>query len=297
MRYTKQAYTIEQQLSTLKSRGLIFSDEKRAGEVLGRIGYFRLAGYWKLFEADKINHTFKPNSHFEDIIKLYEFDSQLKVLVFAAIQRLEVACRAKMAYHFSLKFGPFWFMDEALFVRQSIYEKNLASLRDEVNRSYEDFIEEHFNKYDDPDIPPAWKTLEVASFGTLSKLFSNFADAESKKKVADDFDIPAYKFLRSWLKNLTVIRNDCAHHSRLWNQRFPLSPMMARRMPKPWITELPRVTNSIYPNLCCIAYWLNSVEPNNTFVTDVKALLAKYPNVDPAAMGFPRNWRNEPLWQ
>lgn len=63
------------------------------------------------------------------------------------------------------------------------------------------------------------------------------------------------------------------------------------------ITQMPTVTNSLYPNLCAIAYWLNVIKPDNSFMQDLKALLVKYPNVDPAAMGFSRNWRSEPLWQ
>ena len=76
-----------------------------------------------------------------------------------------------------------------------------------------------------------------------------------------------------------------------------MSPMMPRRVARPWIAQLPVVTNSVFPNLCVIAYWLNVVKPDNTFSNDLKALLAKYPNVDPAAMGFARNWREEPLWR
>ena len=30
---------------------------------------------------------------------------------------------------------------------------------------------------------------------------------------------------------------------------------------------------------------------------DIKSLIAKYPTVDPAAMGIPRGYQNEPLWQ
>ena len=297
MHYNKQAITLTQQVSILKQRGLIFANEQDAMTSLGNIGYFRLASYWRPFEADKINHIFKPNSHFEQALKLYEFDSDLKILVFSAIQRLEVALRSKVNLHFAMKFGPFWFMDKSLFTKPFTFDKNYDSLREEVNRSYEDFITEHFAKYSDPDMPPSWKTLEVASFGTLSKLYSNFADPDVKKKVADDFDIPAYKFLRSWLKSFTVIRNNCAHHARLWNQRFPVSPMMPKRVPNTWITMMPQVPNSLYPNLCCIIYWLNVVNPHNTFVHDFKQLLANYPMVDPAAMGFPRGWQNEPLWQ
>ena len=33
------------------------------------------------------------------------------------------------------------------------------------------------------------------------------------------------------------------------------------------------------------------------FDKDLKMLLLRYPNIDTAAMGFPANWRQEPLWQ
>lgn len=297
MRYTKQAIPVSQQLTMLKQRGLIVNDENEAIRHLGNIGYFRLASYWRLLEADKTNHIFKPGSTFENAMALYEFDSELKVLIFAAIQKLEVALRSKVNQHFATKFGPFWFMDETLFTDTKTHAKNLSTLRDEVNRSYEDFITEHFQKYSDPDMPPSWKTLEVASFGTLSKLYSNFSDADVKKKVAKDFGIPAYKFLRSWLKSFTIIRNNCAHHARLWNQRFPVSPMMPNRVHNKWITEMPQVHNSLYPNLCCIIYWLNAVNPSNSLASDIRDLLKKYPKVDPAAMGFTRGWQTEPLWQ
>ena len=56
-------------------------------------------------------------------------------------------------------------------------------------------------------------------------------------------------------------------------------------------------SDKLYPHLCYIAYWLNSITPSNTFTKDIKNLLEKYPVVDPAAMGFPRGWKNEPLWQ
>ena len=68
-------------------------------------------------------------------------------------------------------------------------------------------------------------------------------------------------------------------------------------MPRPWITIQPQVLKSLYPNLCCIAYWLRSIDPQTTFVADLKALLEKYPTVNPIAMGFPQGWQEEPLWQ
>ena len=53
---------------------------------------------------------------------------------------------------------------------------------------------------------------------------------------------------------------------------------------------------ALYPQLCCIAYLLNAIDTQNTFATEFKALLAKYPTVDAIAMGFPNGWQQEPLW-
>lgn len=297
MRYTKQAISLAKQIDTLRERGLIIEDQQEAERRLSLIGYFRLAEYRSVMEADKVQHTFKPHSTFSNVIHLYTFDAELRKLIFSAIQKIEVAMRAKVIYHFSMKHGPFWFMNETLADKPLLFRENLERLRTEVQRSYEDFIKEHYITYDEPDMPPAWKTLEVASFGTLSKLFKNMADPEVKKNVSSDFKIPAYKFLRSWMKSLTLVRNNCAHHTRLWNKRFPIYPKLPQRMPLPWITLPPRAVNSFYPHLCCLAYWLNAIEPNNIFSIELKSLLANNPIVDPRAMGFPDEWQDEPLWK
>ncbi len=75
------------------------------------------------------------------------------------------------------------------------FQSNLARVRTEVARSKESYIKEHFQEYDDPDLPPVWKTLEVVSLGTLSKLISNFSDNNAKNLVAADFRLPQFLVL------------------------------------------------------------------------------------------------------
>ena len=65
-------------------------------------------------EADKTTHQFKPNSRFEDAVALYNFDIELRELIFKAVQRLEIALRTKIIQEFSLAHGPFWFFDTSL---------------------------------------------------------------------------------------------------------------------------------------------------------------------------------------
>ena len=297
MEYTKQPLTLTEQINVLKQRGLIFEDEEKAVCILNRISYFRLASYWRVMEENSSIHRFRIGSRFSSVLVFYNFDMELRSLVFNALQHIEIAARTKISHHFAMACGPFWFMDSSLAANEYRYNKNLESLRMELSRCRDEYIKEHFRKYDAPEFPPSWKALEVASFGTLSKLYSNMGDFNVMKRVARDFNMPQHEYLRSWLESLTIVRNYCAHHARLWNAHFAVRPKITPRMRQKWITNLNFPTDRLYPQLCCIAYWLNSINPQNTFVADFKFLLSKYPDIQTSMMGFPLEWENEPLWQ
>ena len=98
----------------------------------------------------------------------------------------------RIIHHFSLQFGPFWFMDASLFSNQSLFDQHLRILRRDLQHSNEDYIMEHWQRYDSPDMPPSWKTLEVTTFGLLSRLYSNFADPTAKHVVARSLGIRHY---------------------------------------------------------------------------------------------------------
>lgn len=78
---------------------------------------------------------------------------------------------------------------------------------------------------------------------------------------------------------------------------FYTMPELHRKAVRSCINNRNLKPNKLYPQLCYIAYWLNGIAPNNTFINDLKALLIKYPNVPLAAMGFPLDWLEEPLWK
>ncbi len=297
MRYVKQPLDFPDILAMLKGRGLVISDEDKAVSCLKAISYFRLANYFRPMEADKTTHVFKPNSHFESAVALYRFDQELRTLLFDTIQTIEVALRAKMIHHISLRYGAFWFADASLFNNASIFKSCLQHIRQEVERSREDFITEHIEKYSEPDMPPIWKSLEVTTFGTLSKLFANFGDNLLKKRIAREFNLPQHIVLENWIKCAAVMRNHLAHHTRVWNRNFPYIPQTNVPLRGPWLSHGVQHSHKLYPYVCCIQYLLNGLRPENTFPHDLTALLEKYPNVDAAAMGFPADWQKEPLWQ
>lgn len=211
---------------------MLINDVEKAVETLDTISYFRLASYWQHLEVERNTHQFKAGSSFDDIVDLSHFDKRLRALLFTAIQTIEVSVRTKIIKHFAHDFGAFWFMDEKYATNEARFESNLSVIRKEVSRSHDDFITEHFRKYSEPDLPPVWKTLEVVSMGTLSKLYSNFSDATAKHAVAREFGLNHHKFLRSWLECLAVLRNCCAHHSRLLNRVIPGKAPNARAYDK-----------------------------------------------------------------
>lgn len=275
----------------------MFHDDAAAENELKIVSYFRIANYLYTFEVPNSNHTFLPNSYFEDALRIYYFDKDLRALIFTAIQSIEIALRSKVIHHVSLKHGAFWFADETLCINRTTFQDNLTQIRKEIKRSKEDFIQNHFEKYDTPDVPPVWKTLEVTSFGILSKLLYNLNDVNIKKKIAREFNLPQHVCLESWIKSIVVLRNCLAHHARVWNRRFSQKPSLSYSLRGNWIDTTNVRPAKLYALLSCLAYLQDNIHPNNDFKVRLKHLLAQYPNINTHAMGFPTNWQNEPLWK
>lgn len=94
---------------------MLFRDEGKASHFLENISYYRLKGYWWDTQNDCSNHTFHANTYFEDIIDRYNFDRHLRLILFDAIERIEIALRTKMIYHLSMSYGGLWYLDTTLF--------------------------------------------------------------------------------------------------------------------------------------------------------------------------------------
>jgi len=300
--YDKQPLTVDEQIAQLIERGLSISDSNLAFHFLSHISYYRLAGYWWPMQSEpKEGHVFKPGSRFEDVISLYNFDRELRIIVFDAIEKIEISLRTKLIYHLSHEFGPWWFQKLEIFQNVPEAVKTLAVIEEELTRSKDIFIKSHKTKHkDDLRFPPSWKTLELTSFGALSKIYGNLKnDVVSKDTIAKELGLVNHTYLPSWLQSLAQIRNYCAHHSRLWNKNLPGRPKLLSSPPFSWIAELPeeKELHMLYIHLCCIKYLLNIIQPQNNLKLQLIGLLEKYPSVDPNALGLKPNWANESLWK
>jgi len=300
MIYDKPPISIDQQIEKLKERGLLFENVNIAKKYLSHISYYRLAGYWWAMQEDKESHKFKPNSTFENVIRIYNFDAELRLLLFDAIEKIEISLRTKLIYHLSHDYDAWWFQNPSLFRDSPALIKSLEKIREKVDRSKDVFIKEHKKKYkNDLRFPPSWKTLELSSLGGLSKLYGNLKNnIKAKDKIAVEFGAVNHTFLPSWLQSIAQIRNLCAHHSRLWNKNLPGTVKLLPNPPNKWIIDVPKQHDfqRLYVHMCLMRYLLNTIIPKNSFSERVRTLFDEYENIDQKALGFKENWRNEDLW-
>jgi len=220
----KPALSIAQQIQQLQSRGMDFTDLQSATHFLSNISYYRLQGYWWDMQSDVASHQFNPGTTFETVIARYNFDRHLKLILFDAIERIEISLRTNMIYHMSLAYGPMWYQDANLFTDASNHAACLGIMHREFNQSSEIFIRDHRRRYPNQD-PEAWKILEIVSMVTLSKLYKNIKhQLPEKTAIAKAMGLHMHNELSSWLEAIGYVRNIIAHHSRLWSRSMTKRP-------------------------------------------------------------------------
>lgn len=295
MRFTKPALSLEAQLDLLVERGLTIPDRSRALHFLRHINYYRLGAYWLPFEADHDSHCFQCGARFEDVLNLYVFDREFRLLVLDAIERLEVSVRAQWAYYMAHTHGAHCHLAPALFARRDKYQAQREKLEGEVRRSQETFIRHLRETYDEP-LPPVWALVEVMTFGQLSQWYGNTRYRQDRNAVAKQYGLDE-KVLGSLLHHLSTVRNLCAHHARLWNREFTFMSRLPRKGSAALLDSLRDDRDRrIYNTLTFILYLMNQVSPGHTWAVRLLKLAEKH-EIPVREMGFPQDWRDRPLWQ
>lgn len=291
--YNQPQISVKDQIELLKSDGLIFQDEERARHLLENVSMFRMKNYLNPFRQ-RGNRRFRKNTTFDDVYKIYMFDSELRNLVYSELEKIEISIRTQLSLIMGDVAGIYWFENPANFRNANRHASLLNNLAEELRRSDDEAIVAFKSKYSN-SFPPSWITFEVSSFGTLSMMYRWINAGVARRKVARFYGL-SDTVMESWLHSIVYVRNICAHHSRLWNRKLSINAMIPRRTLKPFI-NIPKETKKVYYVLSIILYFLETVNSENTFVARFKVLLTKYPSVDVSAMGFPSNWNDNELWK
>jgi len=304
--YCKPALSLDDQISLLTRRGLTIPDRDKALYYLSVIGYYRLPGYFLIFlntTPGAPSHSFRSCVTFKDILDVYIFDRELRLLVMDAIERIEVAFRTVLSNTMCFHYGPHWFMDAARFEitrfnhndlmdkirRETRHPSTTTSGRADLGR--EPFISHYYNNYCHPDLPPSWMVVEVLSFGSISNIYANLKSTDRQKDIAAAFGYH-HVIIRSWLHSLSYNRNLCAHHSRLWSRIFSIPPRTVRPL-----EHLMRNSGTFFTQAVMLATLMHVVADGSKWEERIAELFDKHPTVDPARMGFPRDWKADSFWK
>ncbi len=310
--FEKPALTTLQHLEMMRDRGLIVLDETKFKHYLSNISYFRLSAYLRPFyKPNQTQPVFLDNTCFEDILNLYIFDRELRLILLDAIERIEISLRAQLANTLAEHYQPHGYLAESD-IFNSNYDltwlKNKLQLESRSQKAEQFLLDYQRNYPQSPTEPPIWMVMEILTFKEVSTLFSNLRQSRDTKRIEAHF---GWKFplLKSWFRSLSDLRNICAHHGRVWNREFGSCPEMPKKMPHVWanVPEFIHVeTNAdykinprrrLYFQLVVIESLMKVVSPESRWAYKVMDLLSKFPTVSQSHMVFPTDWKSDSFWQ
>ena len=296
MHFNKQYTTEQEQISLLKARGLVIEDEAKAISALQNIGYYRLSGYmYPFLEIPKEAHRYKPATTFRQVMLLYRFDKKLRLLLFNEIEKVEIAIRRTiMNVPAEMTGDIYWLTNPVHFANQRTFADTKNTIDREYDKSTEEFIKHFKQTYSEP-YPPSWILGELLTLGNVNMIYRNLKADRIRKRISLHFGLQPI-VLESWITTLTLMRNACCHHSRVWNKVSNIIPVAPRRIAHSWVT-LPTNPQRAYHTICIIKYFLNIISPSNDMHSKLKNLLSQFPMVDITAMGFAEQWETELLWR
>ena len=125
-------------------------------------------------------------------------------------------------------------------------------------------------------------------FGVLARLIGYLGDHEVRRTILRGLTPYKPQYSQRWLESTVRLRNACAHQSRLTFYKMPATTHLLR-------ADAPYASQMLFPAViaCARLYaagWNDAHHLN--FVASLADLFARYPDISPAWLGFPANWRD-----
>ena len=294
--YPKQILTIEQQIQSYIDAGTEITSRGNVEKALKSVGFYRLRGY-SFHLYDNSAKKYIPGTKFDDIFQLYQFDQELSALIFSMISKIEVALRVRLVEALLVHGDALILQDSSIFKEKKMYWQNMSTIASEIARSNDVFIKHNFDNHDGE--VPVWAAVEVLSFGTLSKIIKNLqtGTGSSYSILATNYQYkskkgnlvnPSQKMLASWIQGVSVLRNMCAHNSRIYNRTIHTTPEILdadKILPPP-------AHNGLYQILLAMKYLRSSDEEWTVFVDAFDKLIQNNISVvSLTAINLPADWK------
>lgn len=287
----KEFKTIEQQIDILESRGLQIPDKVLASDFLHRNNYYRVSGYSLTLR----NHdAFAPSATFQNIIDIYEFDHHLRHILLKYIELIEVTVKSVYSYEFTKVYGATGHLNPGNFTDAAIHADIMQKAETQKNSRlpHEAYLK-HFVNELHQDIP-LWAFVDLLTISNISFLYK-ISEQPIKLAVATALGLKAQgdEVLEKFMHHMTIIRNLCAHGSRLYNRLFEQKPWL-RKQEKALLISLPdgTVDNAHLYGFILIMRRLLKPDEFAEMKGEIAALSQKYPFVNLRYYGFREDWES-----
>lgn len=218
----KQFKTYEEQLDILINKGLIVDEETL--KILRRNNYYFLINRYKnvFIEPNTKPNVFRKNTHFNEIVSLYNFDRNLRIILLKYIITIENTLKSITSYEFSKKYD-YKYLDLASYDNLNFNGRRVNELKclfNSINNIVKKSLkhEKHLRYYkENYDDIPLWIVINNLSFGMLISFYS-YMKEEDKKNIACEFGVSSIDLL-SFLQVLLHFRNYSAHNQRIFDEK------------------------------------------------------------------------------
>ena len=235
---TELPMDLESQVALMK-KYITFRQRKKMREFLGYAGYFRASRYGK-FLLTQVN-AFGSKADSKVFFELYDFDVQLRLLLFKYCKKAEVRFKSAIANAVSLKTGDAGFYLDRQYYTPTKSEKDkktrnrnitffntkfFANLTNDEEKLRRDVVKHpELREYRkggtrQNNVLPVWAAFSYFEMGTMVLIYS-YLRGDLRKEVLDytysqkNYKKEVTKQMDTWLDAVRNLRNYCAHHSML----------------------------------------------------------------------------------
>ncbi len=219
---SKTFKTLDEQIELLKAKGLVIDDELYAKEVLLRENYFFLGGYRHLFLRNDGSRKFIQGTNFRELHGLFNFDRQVRNILFKNILIVENNLKSILSYVMSKNHGfkEQHYLNAENFVQDYSKSRQINDLIRKMKRQINVNGKQHAatsHYISNYGYIPLWVVVKVLSFGIVGELYS-VLQKEDQEEIANIYHVSVHN-LTDYLPILANYRNLCAHEDICFNNR------------------------------------------------------------------------------
>ena len=212
------------QIRQLRKKGLDISGNY-AKRILDKENYYNLINGYKPLFIDTTyqgqGEQYKTGAKFNEIYALFLFDRELRLLFLRYILEIENNMRSIISHDFSKKYGHENYLKIDNFDKNPGVLGEVAELVSVIHRETANQIKKknpmilhHVLSYGNI---PLWVLVNIISLGTLSKFYS-LLEQKDQNDIGKQFNLKPQD-MKTYLKNLSLARNWCAHDERFFDKR------------------------------------------------------------------------------